>query len=203
MGFVEENGERLHVDMVWFKGKYKPGFLKFELTLKESKDHETRTRLAVAHKNIARKEFEPLEGQMEKILKVVPTITLEELAGLDILTDKGGGRRRFPPPNTTPEFFIRTRKEVVPGQLTLAYHDFGKKLEGRPPHVHHMEFEYVIAHEPVTDPKGFTEHVNNTSSPIDIYEPGKRGWIVSGRGRWVSNAGEAGDWSKVDWFVIP
>jgi hypothetical protein len=140
---------------------------------------------------------------MEGILKIDPGITEEELLALNISPKwRGGGRKRHPP-NTTPEFFIRTRKEVVPGQLTLAYHDFGKKLEGRPPHVHHMEFEYVIAPEPVTDPEGFTEHVNNTSSPIDIYEPGKRGWIVSGWGRWVSNAGEAGDWSKVDWFVIP
>jgi hypothetical protein len=203
MGFVEENGKRLNVNMRWFRGKYKPAFLKFERALKESEDKETRTRLTVAYKNIARKEFEPLESQMELFLKVDPGITLEELLSLDIATQRGGGRHKKPPPNTAPEFFIRVKKEVVPGQLTLAYHDFGKKLEGRPRHVHHMEFEYGIFPEPVMDPKRFTERVINTNSPISIYEQEKRGWSVCGHGRWVSNAGEAGVWGEVVWFIIP
>jgi hypothetical protein len=93
---------------------------------------------------------------------------------------------------------------VNPGRVVVGFKVFGKKLEGKPPHVNHMKYAYTVSDEVVFDRKLMTEGGIDTRSPIIFDHPYPlRGKKLSLCGCWVSNAGEEGPWSEVVWFTIP
>jgi hypothetical protein len=131
-------------------------------------------------------------------------VTEAELDTLRIAHGKGGGGKPAPAPVTTPEFFLKTGKEIVQGHLAIGYKDFGKKLEGRPPHVNHVKYAYTVSDVTFADRKLLTEQGIDTSSPIIMDFPYElHGKSLGISGCWVSNAGEEGLWSPVFWFTIP
>jgi hypothetical protein len=139
-----------------------------------------------------------------EMVKANQGTTDAERAILGIAIGKGGGKKPWPAPDTHPEFSVKRVKAPAPGRLTLVYKDYGKKLEGRPPHVSHMEYIYVVSDEIITDHKQLINEGIDSASPIVMdHEDEQRGMKFSISGRWVSNGGEAGPWGPIQWFIIP
>jgi hypothetical protein len=139
-----------------------------------------------------------------EMVKANQGTTDAERAILGIATGKGSGGHDTPAPDTHPEFSVKRVKAPAPGRLTLVYKDYGKKLEGRPAHVAHMEYIYVVSDEVITDHKLLTEEGIDTASPIVMdHEDEQRGMKFSISGRWVSVSGKRGPWGAIQWFIIP
>jgi hypothetical protein len=202
--WVLENLTAKDFDSTFVLKRFKPDFDDYEYWYLICEDSATRTPDALKNKAQAWKVVDVSFSIMIEMIKLNLLTTDAERINIGIAINKGSGGKAVPPPDTFPEFFLKMLKAQAPGRLVLMYKDLGHKLEGRPPHVSHMEYRYLIADEFVTEIELLTEQGIDTASPITFHRPSEdRGKKLSIAGRWVSNGGEAGDWGPVVGFIIP
>jgi hypothetical protein len=191
-------------DAAFINDRLRPSYNDWDTCYGKYLNPKTRSPEVITNKIMARKALEPLASEAVIMIKGNTMTSDAEKLNLNIAIGKGGGGQEAPPPTTSPEFFAKVVQAPTPGRVTVGYKDFGKKLEGRPAHVNHMELEYAVLSDMTEDETLLTEHLISTTSPIVMDHPGKqRSMSLCLRGRWVSNAGKAGPWSLIVRFIIP
>jgi hypothetical protein len=191
-------------DNEFVKGRLEPEFDEYEHYYLLCRDPAKNTSQAQAGLKSARKTVDKSATIAVNMIKSNVSVTNAEKDTLRIAFGTGGSGKPASAPATSPEFFIKKQKEIIQGHLAIGYKDFGQKLEGRPPHVGHMRYVYLVSDVIFFDRKLLTEQGIDTASPIVKDFPyALHGKSFGISGCWVSNAGEEGPWSEVVWFTIP
>jgi hypothetical protein len=191
-------------DSEFVKDQLEPDFNEYDRCYKLCEDPTTDTTKNRAALKNSKKKLDKSASRAVEMIKSNILVTNTDMDTLKIAYATGGGRKPSPAPITTPEFFLKTGKEVIEGRLTVGYKDFGQKLEGKPPHVNHLRYVYIVSDVTFSDRKLLTEQGIDTASPIVMDFPyPQHGKKLGVAGCWVSNAGEEGPWSPVVWFTIP
>jgi hypothetical protein len=214
-GYVLKNMVRLDLNQVFINDVYSVAYLNYEAAVLAWEDPDSRSHNITVVKIEARKVFEPLESQMEQILKSCPGVTKADLESINISTNTGGGRKPLDPPKESPLIKVNT---AIRGFLYFMICNALTKRIGKPrgskgaevrigimglgPDDHEWDAYRIIVIP--TDPEQlpFRDFVSN-GKLMREFKKHLAGVTVCIAGRWMNATGKHGPWSEILVVVVP
>ncbi|MDR2628096.1 MAG: hypothetical protein LBC40_08710 [Dysgonamonadaceae bacterium] len=196
-----QNAEKWKINTSWFNNKVVPARSAWTSAWQAYQNPSTRTEVITGSKNRARKNYEPLLGQLVEVLKSSPDVTPEELDTMGIAWNKGGGGIHNPVPKTYPDFYLDSSTIRF---LLVFFRDQGATSRAKPHGVHGAEIRWGILDKAPTDVKELLNSSFDTRSPFTLeFNESDRGKTVWFCLRWENTTGEKGPWSEIVSAIIP
>ncbi|EIP96453.1 hypothetical protein OpiT1DRAFT_00868 [Opitutaceae bacterium TAV1] len=161
----------------------------------------TRTPLTIEQKNHARDNYESfLRTLVRQHIANNEQTTDDDRVALGLPIHKTT-RTPAPVPATYPDFTVDTG---ILRQLTIHFHEHGKKTSAKPPGVHGAEILYALLAAPPATLGELTRSGFDTHSPFTLsFDENERGKHVYFCLRWENTRGQKGPWSPIVSAIIP
>jgi hypothetical protein len=211
--YTKANMARLGIDQALVNDVYVVRHMRYEILVEKCEDKATRTHMDIVNRNLARKDLEEVESQIEGLLKNLPGVSEADLAEMNIATGTGGGH----PYQPGTEMPLLKADTSVPTLLILIIRLLTGK-RGKPIWADRVELAIGImgaaADDHDSDPYRVAEFVidadklpfriqdSNGKEVIELkaHQSGLKALVA---GRYVTREGKHGPWTKILVITIP